>query len=421
MLTRDDPAIDFDWGAGSPSGAVNVDNFSAEWNGTLTAPSAGNYTFRLKADDGAELFINGTSVINQPNYSGNAYQTSGVISLSAGQSFTVKLQFREDGGNAGVQLQWQRPGDTSFSTIGSQTASLYLGATPYTGTAVNGGTVYEAFVRARVCDPTQGVTYLETNCVAYTPNAGNTLYKPEGLLQRYSKKVRYSVLGYLNDDNLRRDGGVLRAQQKFVAPLKPVPGSPDAVNTAAEWSATDGTYVRNPDSAECRRYGRHHGRLPPSAAVVDSGVINYLNKFGEITPGTYKYFDPVSELYYAAIRYFKNLPNVPEWTAVPSGTSTSTRITWTDGFPVITAPVRSNPVLVPAQLRARHRRCQHQCRQEPPRQHPDGQRAQPAPGGRRRPDQRSRCDQPGRLCSKGWDRRSARATATAVAATTTRR
>ena len=64
--------------------------------------------------------------------------------------------------------------------------------------------------------------------------------------------------------------------------------------------------------------------------------MNYLNKFGQITPGSYKTYDPVGELYYAALRYFKKLGNVPEYTVDELGQSTATKTTWIDGFPVIT-------------------------------------------------------------------------------------
>ena len=208
-------------------------------------------------------------------------------------------------------------------------------ATPYDGTATAGGVVYETFMRARVCDKTLGVAYLETNCTPYGVN-----HKPEGLLQKYSNKIRYSAFGYLNDGNIQRDGGVLRAQQKFVGPTTPVPGSPAVTNVAREWDETTGVFTINPDSADATATAAIFG------TINNSGVINYLNKFGQITPGDYKTYDNVSELYYAAIRYFKALPNVPEWTAVGSA-STTTKATWADGFPVITSP--ADPILYSCQ------------------------------------------------------------------------
>lgn len=187
------------------------------------------------------------------------------------------------------------------------------------------GRVYDVFVRAQVCDGSSDSGGLEANCVAYGQN-----FKPEGLIQKYANRIRYSAFAYLNDDNIYRDGGVLRARQKFVGPNRPMPGSPPIVNTAREWNPTTGVFVRNPNPTDATDTNALFG-----TSVQDSGVMNYLNKFGEITPGSYKTYDNVSELYYAAIRYFKNQGNVPEWSEM-GGVGQGTRNRYVDGFPVIT-------------------------------------------------------------------------------------
>ena len=233
------------------------------------------------------------------------------------------------------------------------TPALSGAPTSYNGTATTTGTVFQAFIRVKVCDPSLGPTVpVESNCVAYGSN-----YKPEGLIQQYANKIRFSALGYLNDGDLYRDGGVLRAQQKFVGPTMPVPGSMPVTNapgvplgqsttpqtTGAEWSATTGVMTLNPDAADAANTA---GIMGLTSSITNSGVMNYLNKFGQ-TARSYKTYDNVSELYYAALRYFKNLPKVPEWTAVQGGTSQATIATWTDGFPVITAP--PDPILYSCQ------------------------------------------------------------------------
>lgn len=321
-LTRTDTSIDFDWGNGSPDPTVQANDFSAEWTATITAPTTGNYQFRFKADDRAELFINGTSRISQTSYQSMAYQTTQNISLTANQPFTLRLTFREDSGGAGIQLQWKKPGDANFSTMAPPIASLTTAPTHYNpGTAIAGGIVYEAFARAKVCDAAVGV---ESNCVQYGSN-----WKPEGLIQKYSNKIRYSAFAYLNDSNILRDGGVLRARQKFVGPTQPVPGATPAVNARREWDSSTGVFVSNPDDADATATNTLFG-----TSIANSGVMNYLNKFGSASH-SYKTYDNVSELYYAAIRYFKNQGNVPEWTA--TGTADApTKTTWVDGFPVIT-------------------------------------------------------------------------------------
>jgi type IV pilus assembly protein PilY1 len=199
---------------------------------------------------------------------------------------------------------------------------------PATHTLSNGGgsnsTVYEVSLRVKVCDSTIGV---EPNCVQYGSN-----WKPEGLIQQYSSKIRYSVFGYLNDGAAARDGAALRARQKFVGPqrLNPVTNLLEA-NPNAEWSSVDGTFVVNPDPADATATTAAVGVTSP---IVNSGVINYLNKFGQMTTANHKSFDPVSEMYYAAIRYVRNLGNIPEYTNL-TGTA-AVRYSLADGFPVIT-------------------------------------------------------------------------------------
>jgi type IV pilus assembly protein PilY1 len=193
-------------------------------------------------------------------------------------------------------------------------------------TTFNSSKTYTVSVRVKVCDPSTAAGGLEANCKAYS--GGN--YKPEGLLQQYSNRIRYSAFGYLNDSNLQRDAGVLRARQAFIGPTQPVPGSANISNPNAEWDPTTGVFVGNPDASDASATSAMFG-----VTVGNSGVMNYLNMFGENSQ-SYKTYDPVSELYYAAIRYLKNLGNVGAWTTM-TGASTATKTTWIDGFPVITS------------------------------------------------------------------------------------
>lgn len=195
-------------------------------------------------------------------------------------------------------------------------------------------TVYAAFTRVKVCDSAIG---LESNCVPY-----GAYYKPEGLMQQYSSRIRFSVHSYLNDSNQQRDGGVLRAQMKFVGPTQPVPNSTPIANPRKEWDGSTGVYVTNPDSADVTSA---NSLGLPAGTITNSGAINYVNKFGQIGH-SYKVFDNVGELYYATLRYYKKLADVPEWTST-TGASNATIIGWADSFPVIKSP--SDPILYACQ------------------------------------------------------------------------
>ncbi|MGJ3702298.1 PilC/PilY family type IV pilus protein [Variovorax sp. AFSI2.2] len=313
----DTDTADHDWGNGSPVTGMNADNFSARFNGTYTAPETGNYTFRTISDDGVRLWVKtgngnnfGNSDLRIDNWTDHGPTTndSATIALTAGQEFRVQIEYYERGGGAVMQFHWRTPSSTAF--------------TPF---SVTGPVDGDFTMRVKVCDPSAAAGGLEANCKAYGTN-----YKPEGLIQKYADKMRFSAFGYLNDSSDQRDGGVLRARQKFVGPTAPTPGQAPSANANKEWSETDGTFIGNPDAADATATTTATG-----VAIADSGVMNYLNKFGQILPGDYKNYDPVSELYYAVMRYYKNLGNVAGWSSM--GTADApTKTSWVDGFPVIT-------------------------------------------------------------------------------------
>lgn len=186
------------------------------------------------------------------------------------------------------------------------------------GTRPNLKSVYRINMRVKVCVSGR----LEANCKLY-PN-GN--YKPEGLLQQYSGTLRYSAFGYLNDPSSTRDGGVLRANQKFIGDRKITPNVGEQSNAAVrEWDPQTGIQVRNPDGITSAM----------GVTIADSGVLNYINKFGQLNSNDYKSDDPVSELYYTAMRYFRRLAPVAAYSS-NNGADATTRARWADNFPVLT-------------------------------------------------------------------------------------
>ncbi|WP_417066914.1 pilus assembly protein [Niveibacterium terrae] len=145
-------------------------------------------------------------------------------------------------------------------------------------------------------------------------------YKPTGLIQKNASRMRYGVSAYQFDTTQTHPKGVLRARLKSVGPTLAVPSGAAPSNSNAEWDAY-GVYVANPDSADAAASA--HG-------VVQSGVINYLNKFGKANG--YVSYDTLSELYYAGLRALRNLGPAAGYV---SGLTTAMY----DGFPIITTPV----------------------------------------------------------------------------------
>ena len=62
-LIRQDAAVDFAWGDGSPGDGIPVDHFSARWSKAVVLP-AGPYAFTVRSDDGTRLYVDGVLVLN---------------------------------------------------------------------------------------------------------------------------------------------------------------------------------------------------------------------------------------------------------------------------------------------------------------------------------------------------------------------
>jgi YVTN family beta-propeller protein len=111
-------AVDFDWGAGSPAAGIPSDNFSVRWTGTLVAGSAGTYRFQTVTDDGVRLFINGTQIIsNWSDHTTATTNTTGDVTLTAGQRVPIRMDFYDKTGNAVARLRWLPPGASSYVAI----------------------------------------------------------------------------------------------------------------------------------------------------------------------------------------------------------------------------------------------------------------------------------------------------------------
>lgn len=104
--TRIDRAVDFDWGSGSPDVTnLGSDGFSLRWSGQIQPLYTQNYTFYATADGGSKLTINGTVLFDALTTEGTNTQT-GTISLTAGEKYSISLEYVEQTGNASCMLEW---------------------------------------------------------------------------------------------------------------------------------------------------------------------------------------------------------------------------------------------------------------------------------------------------------------------------
>ncbi|RPD49523.1 hypothetical protein DNI29_01605 [Hymenobacter sediminis] len=135
-LQRLDAAIDFRWGAAAPAPGVPADNFSVRWEGLLAAPATGRYRFVAVTGDEVRLWVNGKKVLDTWDGKKNT-DLDPNVSLAAGEKTTIRLEYTDGGGDAGIQLQWVPPGQAAqvipmgnLYPLGSPTTPDPAGAKP---------------------------------------------------------------------------------------------------------------------------------------------------------------------------------------------------------------------------------------------------------------------------------------------------
>ncbi|HVX58568.1 MAG TPA: PA14 domain-containing protein [Candidatus Saccharimonadales bacterium] len=103
FLGRTDPIISFNWPKISPvSGGPTT--FMTRWTGYFTAPATGSYYFGTKADDGTKVTVNGTLVENNWVETSVTTTYGSSISLSAGQSVPITVDYFQAGGAGSMTL-----------------------------------------------------------------------------------------------------------------------------------------------------------------------------------------------------------------------------------------------------------------------------------------------------------------------------
>jgi glucose/arabinose dehydrogenase len=107
-ITRIDPAVDFNWGRGSPDPSLAADTFSVRWTGSIVPLFTQTYTFRTTSDDGVRLWVNNRLIIN--NWTRHAPTVNtGRIALVAGERSNIRMEYYEHTGGAVARLEWQSP------------------------------------------------------------------------------------------------------------------------------------------------------------------------------------------------------------------------------------------------------------------------------------------------------------------------
>jgi hypothetical protein len=105
LLVRRDPAVNFDWGTGSPGPGLPVDNFSARWV-RLVDFEPSSYRFYLTVDDGARVWLDNQLLIDEWR-DGAVREVTRDYALTGG-THEIRVEYYERSSNATVRLRWDR-------------------------------------------------------------------------------------------------------------------------------------------------------------------------------------------------------------------------------------------------------------------------------------------------------------------------
>ena len=108
VLTRIEPRIDFNWGAGTPGAPLQDNNWSARWTSDLNVLFTDTYIFSVNSEGGTRLWINDKLVIDMWVSWVPTRYASLPMDLESGVH-SLRLEFADFDRNAQQQLYWSAP------------------------------------------------------------------------------------------------------------------------------------------------------------------------------------------------------------------------------------------------------------------------------------------------------------------------
>ena len=116
--TQMDPAIDFDWGSDPPAKSLASATYGARWVGQILAPESGTYRISTRTSGGVRLWLNGVQIIDDWNdHTTQLWNDSTEITLTAGQRYSLKMEYYHATNPATARLYWYMPSRKACSII----------------------------------------------------------------------------------------------------------------------------------------------------------------------------------------------------------------------------------------------------------------------------------------------------------------
>ena len=103
-VTRNDEAVNFDWGSGTPDPQINLSDFVAVWTKTINF-EAKNYKFTAAADDGIRIFIDNVAIVDE--WHNSTMESYEVEKLMTAGAHDIRIEYYENEGLASVSFGFE--------------------------------------------------------------------------------------------------------------------------------------------------------------------------------------------------------------------------------------------------------------------------------------------------------------------------
>jgi len=150
-----------------------ADNYGSLVRGFITPPVDGDYRFFVSGDDETELWLSTSdqpedarTIASVPRYASPGFyekyssQTSGLIQLSATNSYYFEIRHKEGSGGDHFEVAWEGPGLSQQIVNSAYISSWAQSLTG--GTEVSGGESYSLGYRVGFLDGSEGLSFNQT-------------------------------------------------------------------------------------------------------------------------------------------------------------------------------------------------------------------------------------------------------------------
>jgi plastocyanin len=107
--TQVDAAVDFDWGVRRANRFTPANHFFVRWEGTVLPQFSELYLFRIRADGGVRLWVNGQLIIDDWVTWKFPIFRNGAVDLADGVPVPIMLEYFDTTGAASCSLRWCSP------------------------------------------------------------------------------------------------------------------------------------------------------------------------------------------------------------------------------------------------------------------------------------------------------------------------